>query len=538
MVVGGSQHPGGVALNPRAAHHLEARTNFLDTPLMAATIRGRAECVELLLRAGAIVDAANNYGVTPLRQALINGDAACFAMLLRAGASPEGASDSPRLMTPLAFAAHTGKAGFASLLLDCGAEVNRADPARGNITPLLAAAHGSGRGEPHRTVALLLRRGADPHARLAGRTVLHLRATCPDRDDPSADCIQELVAFGADLGAATPTGETPLGIAAACPETAGAAAALLALGCPLPASLAPPARGSENAPGAALAAADDGAADDGAGGEFAAPGAALPFFGRSGLFARGRDVAEGIAAALRAGPVGPTARLWGQLAAAAGGDPLRQVRLLAEPGAFAPGEAWWGETSAERRPPRYAALLLDRAARATVVRECAERALAEAAGRSVRALQQWQRSAGAGGGGPGRQEHQQHSPSPRHSQQQQQQQLASSSQPQWWQRLPIRIPLLSGGGDAGRRTAAKLTFAAAACVAKWSELRTLQQRARRDEEEAHAALSEALRRAEERALELRARAVLASLLDGDDDEEEGGESEQENNEVMAEAGGW
>lgn len=81
-------------------------------------------------------------------------------LLLERGADVTGRTDAPR--TPLHLAVNKGKVGVASMLLDRGATVDAVSPLDG-ATPLLIAVIK----EDMDMVALLLRHGADPKARMA-----------------------------------------------------------------------------------------------------------------------------------------------------------------------------------------------------------------------------------------------------------------------------------------------------------------------------------------------------------------------------------
>ena len=160
-----------------------------DSPVADAAMRGDAEEVYELLRAGADVNAAQGDGMTALHWAAENGRIELAEVLVFAGANPEAAT---RLggFTPLMVASRAGHAGIVRLLADAGAnleattetgetalhyaawsgnpeiavalaekgaEVNAQESANGQTPLMFAAAYG--RTEVVRT---LLEAGADP----------------------------------------------------------------------------------------------------------------------------------------------------------------------------------------------------------------------------------------------------------------------------------------------------------------------------------------------------------------------------------------
>ena len=163
-----------------------------DSPVADAAMRGDAEEVYELLRAGADVNAAQGDGMTALHWAAENGRIELAEVLVFAGANPEAAT---RLggFTPLMVASRAGHAGIVRLLADAGAnleattetgetalhyaawsgnpeiavalaekgaEVNAQESANGQTPLMFAAAYG--RTEVVRT---LLEAGADPSIR-------------------------------------------------------------------------------------------------------------------------------------------------------------------------------------------------------------------------------------------------------------------------------------------------------------------------------------------------------------------------------------
>ena len=93
-----------------------------DSPVADAAMRGDAEEVHALLRAGADVNAAQGDGMTALHWAAENGRIELAEVLVFAGANPEAAT---RLggFTPLMVASRAGHAGIVRLLADAGANL-------------------------------------------------------------------------------------------------------------------------------------------------------------------------------------------------------------------------------------------------------------------------------------------------------------------------------------------------------------------------------------------------------------------------------
>ena len=74
-------------------------------PLHSAAAGGDADCVRLLVAAGADVDARQQGGFVPLHAAAQNGDEAALETLLAAGADPSVATEDGRTAADLARAA-------------------------------------------------------------------------------------------------------------------------------------------------------------------------------------------------------------------------------------------------------------------------------------------------------------------------------------------------------------------------------------------------------------------------------------------------
>lgn len=146
-----------------------------STPLHRAALRGDAETVAALIRAGADVNATNVAGATPLHYGV--GSEHVVELLLKAGANANARSKTGN--TPLHSAAARPDAfNQAKQLLNAGAQVDAirppASPFDNPQTPVSLAAYQA----EERTVRLLLDRGAAPglsnsiavaNAALAGR---------------------------------------------------------------------------------------------------------------------------------------------------------------------------------------------------------------------------------------------------------------------------------------------------------------------------------------------------------------------------------
>jgi len=143
------------------------------TPMHFAADRGHADCIAVLAGAPSgrgHVDVRTLRSSTPLHVAAAAGHDACVAQLLRVGAHVGAVNDL--LLTPLHIAARLGHIGIVKLLVGAGADVAATDY-RG-MTPLHAVAEAG----QDTCVAELLRLGIDEvfHAAQGGFTPLHLAA--------------------------------------------------------------------------------------------------------------------------------------------------------------------------------------------------------------------------------------------------------------------------------------------------------------------------------------------------------------------------
>lgn len=192
-------------------------------PVHWAVYRVDYELLDALIAKKAKVDVANEFGSTPLAEAVKLADARMVKSLLDAGASPE----SPNLdgESALMVAIKTGELPIIEMLIKAGANVNVVEKFH-NQTPLMyAAAAGRNAGE---MVKLLLSKDANPapralysdwpsqitsEPRAQYRPVGGLTALLYAARSGCYDCVEALVASGANVNVPTPEGVTPLIIA-------------------------------------------------------------------------------------------------------------------------------------------------------------------------------------------------------------------------------------------------------------------------------------------------------------------------------------
>lgn len=97
-------------------------------PMIWAAMAGNADCIRLLLDAGADVDARGPLGETPMMWAVTKGRRDCMAVLLAAGADGNAYDNSG--MTVAMWAAHCGANKDATLidaLVEVGADLQAKD---------------------------------------------------------------------------------------------------------------------------------------------------------------------------------------------------------------------------------------------------------------------------------------------------------------------------------------------------------------------------------------------------------------------------
>lgn len=214
---------------------LESRNEQNLTPLLLASIQGKKEMIELLLKMGADMEAGDNEGSNALHNAAAGGHLDILNLLLDRGTDVNGCDSQgmtalhftcsrehlkcTRFLisreadvhvkeqsgrTPLFLAASRGSLELCRLLIDHGANVDSKDV--NDVAPLhLAAMNG------HRAmVALLLDEGAEAKtADQRGDTPVHYAAWQGARRT-----VELLLANGADLHSRNRRGKTPIDYAA------------------------------------------------------------------------------------------------------------------------------------------------------------------------------------------------------------------------------------------------------------------------------------------------------------------------------------
>ena len=192
-------------------------------PIHWAVYRVDYELLEALIAKKANVNVRNEFGSTPIARSRRTGRRRMVKMLLDAGAEAEGAN--PDGQTALMLAIKTGECAVVEMLIKAGANVNTIEKFH-NQTPLMwAAAAPRNAGA---MVKLLLAKGADvkPRAlytdwpsqitsepRAQYRPVGGLTALLYAARDGCYDCVEALIAAGADVNLPTPEGVTPLMLA-------------------------------------------------------------------------------------------------------------------------------------------------------------------------------------------------------------------------------------------------------------------------------------------------------------------------------------
>ncbi len=181
------------------------------------------ELLDALIAKKAQVDVANEFGSTPLGEAAKLADARMVKSLLDAGAKAETPNQDGE--TALMVAIKTGELPVVELLLKAGANVNAKETFHNQTALMWAAAAAKNAGE---MVKMLLAKGADvkPRAlysdwpnqissepRAQYRPVGGLTALLYATRDGCYECVNDLIAAGADPNYPTPEGVTPLMLA-------------------------------------------------------------------------------------------------------------------------------------------------------------------------------------------------------------------------------------------------------------------------------------------------------------------------------------
>jgi ankyrin repeat protein len=192
-------------------------------PIQWAVFRVDYELLDALIAKKAKADVTNEFGDTPLAEAVKVADARMVKTLLDAGAGVEGANLDGE--TALMLAIKTGELPIAQMLINAGANVNTVEKEHHQTPLMYAAAAKKNAGE---MVKLLLSKGADVKPRALAydwpshiseepRVQYHpfggLTALLYAARDGCYDCVEALIAKGADVNVPTPEGVTPLMIA-------------------------------------------------------------------------------------------------------------------------------------------------------------------------------------------------------------------------------------------------------------------------------------------------------------------------------------
>jgi uncharacterized protein len=192
-------------------------------PIHWAVFKVDYELLDALIAKKAKADVTNEFGATPLAEAVKVTDARMVKTLLDAGAGVESPNQDGE--TALMLAIKTGDLPVVQMLINAGANLNTVEKEH-NQTPLMyAAAADKNAGA---MVKLLLSKGADvkrrsltydwpSHIANEPRVQYHpfggLTALLYAARDGCYDCVEALIANGADVNLPTPEGVTPLMIA-------------------------------------------------------------------------------------------------------------------------------------------------------------------------------------------------------------------------------------------------------------------------------------------------------------------------------------
>jgi ankyrin repeat protein len=192
-------------------------------PIHWAVYKVDYELLAALIAKKANLNARNEFGSTPIAQAAELADSRMVKMLLDAGADPEGPNQDGQ--TALMLAIKAGEPSLVEMLIKAGANVNTIEKFH-NQTPLMWAV--SAPKNQADIVKLLLAKGADvkrralytdwtsqitSEPRAQYRPVGGLTALLYAARDGCLDCIEPLIAAGADVNIPTPEGVTALMLA-------------------------------------------------------------------------------------------------------------------------------------------------------------------------------------------------------------------------------------------------------------------------------------------------------------------------------------
>ncbi|XP_062991558.1 ankyrin repeat and SOCS box protein 5 isoform X3 [Elgaria multicarinata webbii] len=180
-------------------YNVDALTIDQVTPLHEACLGDHVGCARILLEAGANVNATTIDGMTPLFNACSRGSAPCVELLLEYGAKAQWETCLP---SPTHEAASTGHSDCLELLISWGIDVDQDIPHLG--TPLYVACIS----QQKQCVRKLLHSGANVQKGKFLETPLHGAAR-----HSSAEIINTLLEFGADINAKNTEFERPVDVA-------------------------------------------------------------------------------------------------------------------------------------------------------------------------------------------------------------------------------------------------------------------------------------------------------------------------------------
>jgi ankyrin repeat protein len=193
-----SRNPDGFAFLSNGDGTANAAMDHASSPLHLASLHDHFKTMQLLIQRGADVTSRDNLNSTPLHLAALRGGTDSVELLIEHG-SDVNARNKENL-TPLHLALYRVSAESVQLFTQHEVDVTGQD--NSDVVGMLWNARA-------RTVEILIRHGADVHARDEDNsTPLHLASSCG-----RANAIQLLIQHGADVTAPDKNGSTPLHLA-------------------------------------------------------------------------------------------------------------------------------------------------------------------------------------------------------------------------------------------------------------------------------------------------------------------------------------